>query len=148
MLIPCSLLDVLLAMQVFSSVKLCCTVLDQSLVLSVLADLLAMATNLITLRLNSVVSYDTIPFEDYSNSANFSFTASSSTYSPVPSLSVVSCLLKFHVLHWSRHLHTCDVPLQLMCAHTFVHMLRSHPATVCMVRQRYSMSWSGQIRAS
>ncbi|KAL3136950.1 hypothetical protein ABBQ32_006555 [Trebouxia sp. C0010 RCD-2024] len=75
-------------LQVFSSVKLCCSVLDQSLVMSVLADLLAMATNLITLRLNSVVSYDTNPFEDYSNSANFSFTASSSTYFPVPSLSV------------------------------------------------------------
>lgn len=91
------LVDALSSVQVFSSVKLCCSVLDQSLVMSVLADLLAMATNLITLRLNSVVSYDTNPFEDYSNSANFSFTASSSTYFPVPSLSVVGCLLQSHV---------------------------------------------------
>ena len=85
------LIDALLSLQVFSSVKLCCSVLDQSLVLSVLADLLAMATNMITLRLNSVISYDTNLFEEYSNSANFSFTASSSTYSPVPSLAVVCC---------------------------------------------------------
>lgn len=61
--------------------------------LSVMADLLANATNLITLRINSVTSDDAKTFESYLNSANFSFTASSSTYSPVPSLSVVSFLL-------------------------------------------------------
>ena len=86
------------SLQVFSSVKLCCSVLDQSLVLSVLADLLANATNLMTLRINSVISYESSVLEGYSNSANFSFTASSSTYSPVPSLSLVGFLLTSHVL--------------------------------------------------
>lgn len=100
------------SLQVFSSVKLCCSVLDQSLVLSVLADLLANATNLMTLRINSVISYESSVLEGYSNSANFSFTASSSTYSPVPSLSLVGFLPTSHV-------QGCAQVLRCACKNTY-----------------------------
>ena len=125
-------------LQVFSSVQLCCSILEQSLVLSVMADLLANATNLITLRINSVISYGSIMSERHPNSANFSFTASSSTYSPVPSLSMVCFLLMAHVqcfcmchviltldetlaaCHCKAASQQCD--LRICCA-TFMHAL-------------------------
>ena len=63
--------------------------------LSVLDDVLANATNLITLRINNVTSLDLGVVANYANSANFSFTASVSNYAPVPSLSTVSLLCIF-----------------------------------------------------
>ena len=77
-------------LQVSSSVKLCSTAVEQSLVLSSLSTVLSNATSLITLRINNVTSLDQGLLADYENSANFSFTASCSLYSPVPSIQTVS----------------------------------------------------------
>ena len=45
-------------------------------------DLLANVTNLITVRISAVTSFDSGLVAGYPNSANFSFTASCSTYEP------------------------------------------------------------------
>ncbi|DBB04573.1 TPA: hypothetical protein ACH3X1_012652 [Trebouxia sp. C0004] len=75
-------------LQVFSSDLLCCTVEDQSLVLSLMSLLLARQTYLITIRVDNSTSYDLLPAAsgNYSYAANFTLTASSSTYYPVASL--------------------------------------------------------------
>ena len=93
-------------MQVYSSIKLCCTDVEQSLVLSVLGTVLANATNLITLRINNVTSLDPGTLADYANLANFSFTASVSTYAPIPTLSTVSllCILQSHQQPMKGHI--------------------------------------------
>ena len=77
-------------MQVVSGELVCCTTEDQSLVLSVMSSLLYNATNLVTLRLTSVTSYDPTSDLGYPYVANFTFTASSSNYSSVPTLETVS----------------------------------------------------------
>ncbi|DBA72728.1 TPA: hypothetical protein ACH3X2_010124 [Trebouxia sp. C0005] len=75
-------------LQVFSSDLLCCTVEDQSLVLSLMSLLLTNHTYLITIRVDNATSYDVLPAasSNYSYAANFTLTASSSTYYPVASL--------------------------------------------------------------
>jgi len=75
-------------LQVLSSELVCCGVEDQSLILSVMSILLSNATNLITVRVNNATSYDIGDglLDGYPYAANFSLTASSSTYSPVLSL--------------------------------------------------------------
>ncbi len=83
-----------LLLQVFSSDLLCCTVEDQSLVLSLMSLLLANETYLITIRVDNSTSYDQLPAAsgNYSYAANFTLTASSSTYYPVASLETVCSL--------------------------------------------------------
>lgn len=81
-------------MQVYSSDLLCCAVEEQSLVLSLMDLLLSNDTYLITLRINNATSYGnyTAALDIYPYAANFSFTASTSTYWPVPSLETVRTL--------------------------------------------------------
>lgn len=96
--------------QVFSSDLLCCTVEDQSLVLSLMSLLLTNHTYLITIRVDNATSYDVLPAasSNYSYAANFTLTASSSTYYPVASLETV-CLL-------CQNVHaTCNMLTRLAC---------------------------------
>ena len=91
-------------MQVMSAELLCCAVGDQSLLLSVMSALLYNATNLLTIRMNSATNYDpggtTL---GYPYLANFSFTASVSNYSSVPSLQTVSPPRHMHMLMRLQH---------------------------------------------
>ena len=70
-------------------------------------ELLSNATSLITLRITAVTSFDTGLIIGYPNSANFSFTASCSTYEP-PDLIQVMPLQLLIALHDFRNLqHAC-----------------------------------------
>lgn len=77
-------------LQIMSSDLLCCAVEDQSLVLFVMDILVSNVTNLITLRIVNTTSYDngSSLLDEYPYAANFTLTASTSTYAPVPSLQV------------------------------------------------------------
>ncbi len=101
-------------LQVFSSDLLCCTVEDQSLVLSLMSLLLANETYLITIRVDNSTSYDQLPAAsgNYSYAANFTLTASSSTYYPVASLETVCPLSQtVHAVH--------NLSLRLACCKAF-----------------------------
>ena len=86
-----------ITLQIMSSDLLCCAVEDQSLVLFVMDILLSNVTNLVTLRIVNTTSYDngSSLLDEYPYAANFTLTASTSTYAPVPSLQVVNFLLVF-----------------------------------------------------
>jgi len=160
-----------LLLQVFSSDLLCCTVEDQSLVLSLMSLLLANETYLITIRVDNSTSYDQLPAAsgNYSYAANFTLTASSSTYYPVASLETVCSLsqnvhairnMSMRLACWKAFAceyacsctlislrHACMLALQGTCHHPRAEWCTSHATDCCQDLHTLSVDASWVLQA-